>query len=306
MRFGVHLPVADLGGGTAPADVLRACTARARDLGFDAVAASDHLVWHRDWLDAVVALAAVAEHAGDMALVTSVALPTVRHPVVLAKALTSLAAVAGGPVVGGVGPGASADDHRAVGVPFEERWTRFDEGLGLLRALVRGEPAEDGDVYPGTGIRLGPLPARPPEIWSGSWGSDARLRRAAAVADGWLASAFNTTPERFAEARARLDGHLAAHGRDPASFPDTLSSMYLHVTEDAAQARAVLADDLGPAFGRDPADLAGRVLVGTPDACAATLAAYADAGVQRVLLWPVRDPVGQLEVFAREVRPRLA
>ena len=41
-------------------------------------------------------------------------------------------------------------------------------------------------------------------------------------ADGWLASAYNTTPELFREAWARLRGLLAAHGKDPGSFPNAL------------------------------------------------------------------------------------
>jgi alkanesulfonate monooxygenase SsuD/methylene tetrahydromethanopterin reductase-like flavin-dependent oxidoreductase (luciferase family) len=62
----------------------------ARDLGFDTVSANDHLVWHRPWLDGLTALAAVAGCATGMTLATTVALPAVRHPVVLAKALATL------------------------------------------------------------------------------------------------------------------------------------------------------------------------------------------------------------------------
>jgi hypothetical protein len=53
--------------------------------GFDIVSADDHLVWRRPWLDGLTTLASVAGSAGGMKLATSVALPAVRHPVVLAK-----------------------------------------------------------------------------------------------------------------------------------------------------------------------------------------------------------------------------
>ena len=118
MDFGVHLPLADLGQGLLGGGDLRVYTATAAGLGFDMVSANDHLVWRRPWLDGLMSLASVAGSAGDMTLATSVALPAVRHPVVLAKAITSLAVLSESPVVAGLGPGSSAADYEAVGLPF--------------------------------------------------------------------------------------------------------------------------------------------------------------------------------------------
>jgi alkanesulfonate monooxygenase SsuD/methylene tetrahydromethanopterin reductase-like flavin-dependent oxidoreductase (luciferase family) len=305
MELGVHLPLADLGQGLPGGADLRAYTATAADLGFGMVSANDHLVWRRPWLDGLTTLAAVAGSAGGMTLATSIALPAVRHPVVLAKAIASLAVLADGPVVAGLGPGSSPDDYRAVGIDFAERWARFDEGLRLVRALVRGEPPSDGHHYRAEGLRLDPLPSRPPQVWFGSWGSDVRLRRMAAAADGWFASAYNTTPERFADARARLDVHLAAAGRDPAVFPDAVATAWLFVTHEADEAASVLEHVLAPLLGRAPDGLAAQLPVGSPEHCIELLTAYAAAGARRVLLWPVRDPERQLELFAEEVRPHL-
>ena len=306
MRFGVHLPLADLGSGIPTGRELRGYVAEAAGLGFDTVAANDHLLWRRPWLDGLTALASVAGSAGGMTLATSIALPVVRHPVVLAKALASLTVLADGPVVAGLGPGSSADDYRAVGVPFEQRWGRFDEALRLVRALVRGEEGVDGEYFGGDGLRFAPLPAPPPEVWFGSWGSDTRLRRMAGSADGWLASAYNTDPAGFAEARARLDGHLTEAGRDPATFPDAVATTWLYVTEDAAEARRVLVEVLAPLLGRDPDVLAARLPIGGRERCITLLDAYARAGARQVLLWPVRDPVRQVQVFAEEVRPAVS
>src|SRR2546423_4504326 len=110
MDIGVHLPLADLGQGLPSGRDLRAYAALAVELGFTAVAANDHLVWRTPWLDGPTALAAVSGSTGRMRLVTSVALPVVRHPVVLAKSLGALAALAEGPVVAGLGPRPSLAD----------------------------------------------------------------------------------------------------------------------------------------------------------------------------------------------------
>lgn len=306
MDFGVHLPLADLGQGLPGGAELRAFTAQVADLGFAMLSANDHLVWRRPWLDGLTTLASVAGGAGRMTLATSVALPAVRHPVVLAKAIASLAVLSDGRVVAGLGPGSSPEDFRAVGVPFEERWSRFDEGLRVVRALLRGEPITGAHYYQAEGLRLDPLPLEPPQVWFGSWGSDVRLRRMAAAADGWLASAYNTTPERFAEARARLDGHLLAAGKDPATFPDAVATTWLYVTHEADEAAHVLEKVLAPLLGRDPAGLAAQLPVGRPEHCIELLQDYAAVGARRILLWPVLDHSRQLELFVEKVRPHIS
>jgi alkanesulfonate monooxygenase SsuD/methylene tetrahydromethanopterin reductase-like flavin-dependent oxidoreductase (luciferase family) len=133
-------------------------------------------------------------------------------------------------------------------------------------------------------------------VWIASWGSAAGLRRVARVGDGWLASAYNTDPERFAAALGTL-------GPD---FPHALVTMWTWVTEDAEDARRVLHDVLGPALGRDPGELAGRLLVGPAGHCAELLQRYADAGCRRVHVWPVAAETDQLRLVAEDVLPRLS
>jgi alkanesulfonate monooxygenase SsuD/methylene tetrahydromethanopterin reductase-like flavin-dependent oxidoreductase (luciferase family) len=303
MRWGVHLPLVDFGGGPASVHDLQEYVRVARDLGFDTVSANDHLVWHRPWLDGLTALAAVAGCATGMTLATTVALPAVRHPVVLAKALATLGVLHSGPVIAGIGPGSSGDDYAAVGIPFGERWSRFDTAAVVLRGLLHGsDPRELG--LP-AGLRITPLPARPPQIWIGSWGSTTRLRALAATADGWLVSGYNTDPHRYAECRGLLDTELWRVGRDPSTLPDMIATVWLHVSSTAHEASSVLAGLLAPTLRRDPRVLAARLPVGTPAHCAQVLTGYVRAGARRVLLWPVGDGVQQLRRFAEEVAPRV-
>lgn len=296
MELGAHLPLADLGDGTLGIDGMRDYVRTARDLGYAAISANDHLVWRRPWLDGPTVLAAVASEAGPMALATSIALPVVRHPVVVAKTLSSLASVTGSRVIGGLGPGSSRADYDAVGVPFDQRWARFDEAMSMVRTLVHGGATTEGANY-GPAGPLEPAGEPVPEVWFGSWGSDRRLAALAAVADGWFASAYNATPTEYAEARTRLDGHIRAAGRDPATFPDAIATAWALVTTSSAERERVLRELLGPLLGRDPETL-GNLPIGSPTQCAEALAAYAEAGATLLLVWPLRDDRAQLELLA--------
>jgi alkanesulfonate monooxygenase SsuD/methylene tetrahydromethanopterin reductase-like flavin-dependent oxidoreductase (luciferase family) len=300
MDLGAHLPLVDFGEGTPGVADLRDFARAARDQGYTAISANDHLVWRRPWLDGPTALAAVVAEAGPMSLSTSIALPVVRHPVVVAKTLTSLASLTPSRVIGGLGPGSSEADYDAVGVPFTERWARFDEALPLVRRLVRGEDWPGGRFYGPVGP-LAPVRDPAPEVWFGSWGSDRRIAALAAESDGWFASAYNATPSEYAAARARLDRHLLAAGRDPATFPDAIATTWAFVTSSAAERDRVLSDLLGPLLGRDPETL-GNLPIGSPAQCAEAFAAYAEAGATLMLVWPLRHPRAQLELLAAAAR----
>jgi alkanesulfonate monooxygenase SsuD/methylene tetrahydromethanopterin reductase-like flavin-dependent oxidoreductase (luciferase family) len=214
--------------------------------------------------------------------------------------------LSGGRLIVGVGPGSSARDYAAAGVPFEERWKRLDEAVKALRALWRqdGSPFE-GKYYSTEGIAPEPRPSQQPgpPVWIGSWGSEAGLRRVARLGDGWVASAYNTTPEAFADARARLAENLRPAGKDPDHFPNAMATMFVHVTEDRAEADRVCQDILRPTLKRPGEVLRERLLIGPARECAEKLDAYRSAGVQRILLWPVRDERRQLEIFRKRVAP---
>jgi probable F420-dependent oxidoreductase len=308
MDLGVHLPLLAWDEPRFTLATLTGVVDLARRLGFSAVSVNDHLRFRRPWLDGPTALASVLGATGDMTLATTIALAVVRGPVPLAKSLAAIDLLSGGRLVVGVGPGSYRPDYEAAGLDWDERWPRFDEAIQALRALWRpdGQPFE-GRFSSTRGTRLEPLPARPggPPIWVGSWGSDAGLRRVARLGDGWLASAYNTTPEGFARAWASLRDRLAEHGKDPSSFPNALATMMFRIEEDPAAARRVLEAWVAPTLGRDPDELDERLLVGPAERCAERLTAYAEAGVDLVFLWPVGEPIEQLERFGERVAPLL-
>jgi alkanesulfonate monooxygenase SsuD/methylene tetrahydromethanopterin reductase-like flavin-dependent oxidoreductase (luciferase family) len=305
MEFGVHLPVMAWGGEAFTLDSLLLYAETATRLGFRALSTNDHLVFNRPWLDGPTALASVLERTGDMTLATTISLPVVRGPVPLAKALAAIDVLSGGRVVVGVGPGSLDRDYAAVGIPWVERWPRFEEAIQALRALWReGEPFE-GRFYSTVDVRLEPSPAQPggPPIWVGSWGSNAGLRRVARLGDGWLASGYNATPETFAENLSGLRERLREIGRNPDTFPNAIASMFFFITEDETLAERILTERIGPTLHRPASEMSERLLVGPAAACAERLASYDEAGAQLVFLWPVDDEIRQLEAFAERVVP---
>jgi alkanesulfonate monooxygenase SsuD/methylene tetrahydromethanopterin reductase-like flavin-dependent oxidoreductase (luciferase family) len=192
----------------------------------------------------------------------------------LAKALAALDLLSDGRVSAGVGPGSSQRDYDAVGVPYEERWERFDEAVAILRSLLRGDPPpETRRHYALPDSQLAPAPRRPGGIplWIGSWGSKAGLRRVARLRDGWLASAYNTTPDGFKAAKQSLSEQLHAHGREPDRFPNALATMWTWVTEDARDRDRVLREILAPMLKRESDALRDQLCIGPAEQCAELL-----------------------------------
>jgi alkanesulfonate monooxygenase SsuD/methylene tetrahydromethanopterin reductase-like flavin-dependent oxidoreductase (luciferase family) len=304
--LGVHLPLMEFGREGLSLARLQATVDAARDGGFAAVSANDHFVFSTPWLDGPTALAAVVERSGELALATTVSLVALRGPVPLAKSLVALDILSGGRLIAGLGPGSSQRDYDAIGMAFEDRWKRFDEAVTILRGLLGRAPGpEVTRYYPLADVELAPPPRQDGGIplWIGSWGSAAGLRRVARLADGWLASAYNTTPERFASGRELLAGELPRHGRNGDEFPNALVTMWTWVTEDRAERDRVLRDRLAPLLKRDPEELRDQVCVGSAEHCAELLSRYAGAGCQRVYIWPLADEPRQLELVAGQVAP---
>ena len=307
MEYGAHLPLIEFEGARRTLADLRAYARRAAALGYRYLCANDHLLFGRPWLDGPTALAATIEASAEMTLATTVCLPVVRGPVQSAKMLAAIDILSGGRLVAGVGPGSSARDYAAIGVPFEQRWQRFDEAIRALRSLL-GENTESfaGRFYSTEGLSLEPPPSRPsgPPIWIASWGSPAGLRRVARLGDGWLASGYNTTPSGFEASLGRLYEELEAAGASRGAFPNGIATMWLHVTETPRDAERMLEDVLAPMLNRPIEALRDLALpIGSPEQCAQRISAYQEAGAERIFVWPLADELHQLERFREDVVP---
>ncbi len=307
LEFGAHLPLIDFEGVEWSFADLATFARTAVELEYSYLCANDHLIFRRPWLDGPTALAAVIEASGDATLATTVAIPVVRGPVQTAKTLGALDILSGGRLMIGVGPGSTARDYEIVGLDFEERWKRLEEAIRSLRSFLRDDTGSfQGTFYSTDEVFLEPKPAQSPgpPIWVGSWGSEAGMRRVARLGDGWLASGYNTTPQRFEAGRRYLAEQLEARGKTSIDFPNGLATMWTYVTEDRSEEERIIRDVLSPLIRRPVETVRELFLpIGSAEDCAERLAAFAAAGVERMFFWPLADPLRQLELFRERVAP---
>ena len=307
MEYGARLPLIDFDGAGQTLADLRAYARCAAALEYRYLCVNDHLIYGRPWLDGPAALAATIDASADMTLATTACLPVIRGPVQSAKTLAALDLLSVGRLVAGVGPGSSERDYAAIGVPFEERWPRFDEAIRALRSLLC-EPAESfaGRFYSTEGLSLEPPPSRPagPPIWVASWGSPAGLRRVSRLGDGWLASGYNTTPSRFEACLTRLYEELEAAGIGRKAFPNAIATMWLYVSEARRDTERMLTEVLAPMLKRPLETLRDLALpIGSAEQFAERISAYQAAGAERIFVWPLADELHQLERFREDVVP---
>jgi probable F420-dependent oxidoreductase len=263
---------------------------RAEALGFDSVWVADHLVAPCDvasvypfdaraqpaparldglveFYEPLVTLAYLAAATRRVRLGVSVYVVPYRNPVVTAKLIATLDALSGGRVIFGAGVGWLREEFTAVGADARRRGRVTDEYLEVCRRLWRDEIASfAGAHYRLPPVRSGPKPAqRPwPPIWIGG-NSPAALARAVALGDGL--HLIDVAPEAIRPRAVDLARRLAGAGRSRAGFALSVRQSVL-----------VSAD---PPTAEHP-------LVGTAEKVRRDREAYADAGIDYLVVSPPR------------------
>ena len=270
----------------------------------DGVSVGDHVSF-RDGTgyDGLIQATALATMSSRLRIWTAVYLLALRHPVTVARQVSSLAALAPGRLAFGVGLGGD-DPHEleVCGVDVRHRGRRFDAALDIVRPLLAGETvtADNPDfVVPAAVIR--PTPSPPVPIVVGGR-SDAALRRAGRVGDGWLG--LWQSPERIAAAIDTVEASAAEHGR----ASDVRRYAYLvwcGLDPDRDAARSLVADAMERLYGRPFSSFERYTPAGTPEDVAAALAPYMAAGIDEFILIGVAAEDTALVDRAAQVRERL-
>jgi probable F420-dependent oxidoreductase len=226
MQVGVLFPQTELGGDIG---AVRAYAEAAVGLGYRHLLAYDHVLGadpsvHPNWSGPYdianpffepMVLFGYLSAITDLELVSGIVIAPQRQTVLLAKQAAQVDVCCRGRLRLGLGIGWNEVEYKALGMDFASRGRRFEEQVGLLRALWTTESVTmrtgNEDVV-GAGIQ--PMPVqRPIPIWVGA-GAPAALRRAGRIGDGW----FPLVPpdERFFEAQVLVAEGAASVGRDGA------------------------------------------------------------------------------------------
>jgi probable F420-dependent oxidoreductase len=317
VEFGISLPGR---GPLAKPDQVLTIAARADTLGYASIFVTDHVVLPasmarsvypysatgqlpggaaQDYLEPLAMLGCLARVTRRARLGTSVLVIPYRHPLVTAKTLATIDQLSGGRVILGAGVGWLREEFEALGTPpFEERGAVTDEYLRFMRATWTTDPVRFAGRYVSVhGVHALPKPAQPGGIpvWIGGH-TDAAVRRAAVLGDGWHPIALRPPgllfPAEYTTRARQLHTWAKEAGRDPAAI--TLS---VRVPMEVRSRRAT------PPAGDRP------FFQGTAEQVIADIEAYAAAGVTHFVFDPttqdLRAVLDNLERFAHEVRPKL-
>lgn len=209
MRFGVGL-----GADTTP-EALPGIVDHLEHSGADSVWFSELV--YSPAVDPFIGMAYTLSRTTRLKAGTSVAILPGRHPVLVAKQVASLAALAPKRVLPVFGLHSALPAERDVfTVPRGRRGAVFDESLELLRAVLhRRDVSFDGEFFTVRSADVQPVPKKPVDIWLGGSGPVA-LARIGRLADGWLGSFL--TPAEAGAARRQIERE--AEGADRAIEPD--------------------------------------------------------------------------------------
>lgn len=247
------------------------------DVGLDHVGVGDHVSFFGGHgSDGLLAAASVLAASERLAVNTGVYLLPLRHPVVVARQVADVARLAPGRFTFGVGLGGE-DRHEYVscGVDPSTRGRRMDEAIAVVRALVRGEDVDhDGEFFPLRAAKIVPAPVeRVPLIVGGR--SEAALRRAGRLGDGWFG--LWVSADGYRRSVATMSEAAADAGRADAPFQHALN-VWCGSGATTGEARSYLAPAMETFYGMPYERFERWSPAGRPRDVADFVAPYVDAG----------------------------
>lgn len=183
---------------------------RADALGYDMLSIPEHFIIPNTHVElsgphyfhAATAQGYMAGATENIRINSSIAILPLQHPIVTAKALSTIDWMSSGRIVATFGVGWLKEEFDILGVPFHERGRMADEYLeAMIELWTKESPVYDGKYVSFKDVAFEPKPFQKPHlpIWMGG-DSDGALKRAARFASGWWP--FLTKPEDIG---ARID-----------------------------------------------------------------------------------------------------
>src|SRR5262249_48095591 len=299
---------------------IRASIEKCEDHGID-VWVIDHLLsapglYGNAWLEPLNALAFAAALTRTVKIATGILVLPVRHPVVLAKEISTLCHLSDNRYLFGVGPGWYAREFEVTGSRIEERGRRTDEIIEAVTLLLaKPKASHRGKHYRVEDVTIDPRPPEMPAIWvsGGSRVPDAGERDLPVIArtvmdrivkaGNWL-SRCSGTQEWVKRDWLQLQQHAREMGRDPRKLTFGHCN-FTHLVDTASHEKA----------GAQPKAPVPRVkgthasyehlqeccMVGSIDRINMRIDDLRKAGLQYLVLGPVTDDPKQIDLMAEKV-----
>ena len=248
--------------------------------GFDHIFMADHVSFRNgSGTDGFVEVVALSQLHPTLGVMTGIYLLPLRHPLPIARQLASMANLAPGRMIFGVGIGGE-DPHEleVCGVNPKRRGVRANESLAIIKGLLAGETVTfAGKEFDVQDAIIRPTPKSPiPVIVGGR--SDAALTRTATFGEGWLGVWCSAT--RFSQAVHSVTEQAEALGRSDVNWMHGYQPWVGLDRHDSGAAHTAVKDGM-EAFYRIPFEKFERYTPsGTPAEVAEQLAPYIEAGAR--------------------------
>jgi alkanesulfonate monooxygenase SsuD/methylene tetrahydromethanopterin reductase-like flavin-dependent oxidoreductase (luciferase family) len=252
---------------------------RAEERGFTSLGTIDRIVYPS--FDTMTTLALAAGATSRIRLLPGILIAPLYPAAWLAKSASTLNAVSGGRLTLGIGVGNREDDFAAMGVDPRRRGKIMDETLQTFRTAWA---APDGD-----GFGVAPVPGDVPLMIGGT--GDAAVRRTVEHGIGWIAGGAppDALPPYIAKVKA------AWHDAGRAGEPRFAALAYYGLSDEGGS-RAALQRYY--AFAGDVAQQVAASALRTPAAIKAALGAFADAGLDELILDPTVADLAEVDRLA--------
>ena len=323
LRFGAWIPTyAWSGGKSDPGNVkrIRESIEKCEKHGID-VWVIDHLLsapglYGNAWLEPLNVLAYAAALTRKVKIATGILVLPVRHPVVLAKEISTLCHLSQNRYVFGVGPGWYAREYEVTGSRIEERGKRTDEIIEAVTLLLtKANASFSGKYYQFSDVTIEPRPPRMPQIWvsGGSRVPDPGEHDVPVIATtvmdrivkagNWL-SRCSGTQDWVKRDWGLLQEHARAKGKDPKKIAFGHCN-FIHLVDTASdekakqQSKAPFIRTMGT--HRSYEHLQECYMIGSPDRLNERIEDLRKAGLQYLVLGPVTDDPKQIDLMAKRI-----
>lgn len=292
---------------------------RIEELGFDSVWVRDNLSYRghgfeiqgNTFIDPFVTLAAIAALTSSLKLGTAVAVPF-RHPVLTAQLVGSLSWVSRDRFELGLGPGTPRKPWEITGIEYKDRIRLCKETAEVMRCFSSGAAASyQGELTTFSDVTIDPPPPSDMPIWYGGAG-DLSIPRILDYADGMLPGRcpfrrYDVAAERLREGGAQKSKRFRFGSVPMVSVAGTFEKALGQIDYTIEPLYEYLTNRWKMPF-ETLQDLAGAVIIGTPDDFAEQLSAFAEREIDLVVL-DARLLMGgfeqAIEMIGTEVLPKL-